>query len=706
MCDTPSAVQYRITLLAISTAFLAGCPESGVLRTDGAPRSDAAVPVDGITYPDTRPAETFALLFTDPEHGPYTGGTEMLVRGVGFDDSTQVLVGGRAVEPRDLEIIDSRRIQVRTPPGEPGLADVQVERADGLSATLPAGFTYEAITVDPPTGAVAGGTFITINGFGTDFGPSTSVTIDGVEITGMSVVNEQALTGYTPPGVSGTADVRVFTPSGVFEARRAFTYQATGDPFSGGMSGGPIAGTVNVVVVDGNTKNGIDGAYVVIGDPATSPYQGFADDLGQITFSDPGLRGPITVTAAAATYETTAFVSYDAQNITIFLRKPPEPAEGPIPPGPQVGHIYGHVLFGDATSIGSPHWNLVPEPRTATEIKRIYVATTASTPFATPFSPTHPIDYQYNPAVVAWEYDVFLRPRATAVVAIAGLYDPARDPSGTGVTGFQPFAMGVARGVLVGPGETKLGVDIVVNIPLDTAVRVDLDAPPDLDKPEWPGPSYYKIRPFVDLGGEGVIHMPKNGLPTPPEPEERPNNYRFGDGETSIVLGGLAPLSGNLADASYGFIVGAYTELDTNPFSVRVARGISDVALPVTIGDFLGTPRPSDPAPDGIASGMAMDFYSEGAPTGTPSFHLHMLVNGNGDQLLRVFSRGDIFRTKIPDLTYGGLPPFPTGEDINWTMWRITVAGATFDQFTFRHLSSLYWDAYTADAIWAQFPPL
>ena len=62
-----------------------------------------------------------------------------------------------------------------------------------------------------------------------------------------------AMTAITPPNSSGDADVRVTTNANVFEARRAFAYLATADPFAGGMGGGAIAGDVNVVVLDANT---------------------------------------------------------------------------------------------------------------------------------------------------------------------------------------------------------------------------------------------------------------------------------------------------------------------------------------------------------------------------------------------------------------------------------------------------------------------
>ncbi|HUH02882.1 MAG TPA: IPT/TIG domain-containing protein [Kofleriaceae bacterium] len=687
--------------LAIIALALAGCAGGGNLADGGAP-ADAGPTGDAFDLPDARNTQ-FGIQFIDPDHGPFTGGTRVLIRGVGFADGLDVRFGGRSVEPLDLNVVDQRRIEVRTPPGMPGLADLEVILGSDI-ATLPDAFTYEAITVAPESGSVAGGTYVTIDGLGTNWDATTEVRFDGALMLTQTVVNEQRITGFTPPGTAGTADVRV-TTSGVSEqARRAYTYLATADPFAGGMGGGPIAGQLNIVVVDANTRNGVPNAFVAVGDVATTAFKGRTDMLGQITFSDPSLTGPVTVTAAATDYESALFVEFDARDLTIFLRTPPMPNTGPLPPGPQIGRIFGHVVFGDAVAIGSSTWDLVPEPRRPGEIKRAYVTTTAPGPFSTSFAPNGFIDFSYDPQVTAWEFDVWARPSALAVVAIAGLYDPSLDPSGQGVSGFQPFAMGMSRGILVGPGENVIGVDVVVNIPLDTSVEVGFDQPPLLGTPGWNGPTTYTIRPFLDFGGEGAVHMNKNGLPAPPAPELPPNIYDFPAGDTSILLSGLAPLVGDISDGSYGFIAGAYAPFGSNPYSVRIARGYTDVSSPLTIADFLPMQRPIDPAPGMVASRPHLELGLEGPSTGLATFSYHLLALPDGTQLWRIMGRGDVLDIELPDLTGEGFPPLPTLEDVQWTFWRVTLPGTSFDQFTYRHLSSNFWSAYAADAHLVQFP--
>ncbi len=683
----------RALLCIALVAFLAACssPKSSALTDSGTqPTSDGA-------YADAGDVG-FRVQFVDPQSGPFAGGTEVTVRGNGFDEDVVVLVGGRMVEPLDQEFIDSRRIVIKTPPGQPGLADVEVHRGSEIAALAEA-FEYEAIYVDPDSGSVTGGTRVTIRGFGTDFGDGTNVLFDGLPLTGLDVVGDLVLTGTTPAGVSGSADVEVGTTTAVYESKRGYTYLSTADPFAAGMGGGPIEGDVNVVVLNANTRNGVDNAFVSIGDPQSAPLQGYADDLGQISFSAPGLVGPINTYVAAPGYESAAFVSYDARDITILLRRPPPPPQpGTLPPGPQSGRILGHVLFGDATGLGSPVWNLVPEPRSVNEIKRVYVAASSRSLFAN--SPAGvAIDYEgYNADKTAWAFEIGARPSATAVVATAGLYD-------TNTETFEPFAMGVARGILVGPGETVVGIDLVVNIPLDTGMLVDLDNPPRLGTPGWQGPIEYTMRPVIDLGGEGFIVMNSHGVPAPFPPAPRPGTYRFADGQESIFLSAMAPLTGNLSDASYSFIAGAYSAGGNAPFSVRMERGITEIYTPITIGDFIGTPRPTDPLPDGLASAHALEIENEAPAQGAPTFHLHLLSDNAGTQLLRMLARGSELRVDLPNFTGKNVSLLPTETDVSWTFYSIQIPQLSFDDFTYRHLRADYWSAYAADSYWVQFPP-
>src|SRR5436305_1249918 len=64
------------------------------------------------------------------------------------------------------------------------------------------------------------------------------------------------------------------------------------------------------------------------------------------------------------------------------------------------------------------------------------------------------------------------------------------------------------------------------------------------------------------------------------------------------ILGSMAPIGGPISDASYTFIVGAYTTGTLLPYSAKIVRGVRDLSQPVVIDGFLGVPRAVDP-PDG-----------------------------------------------------------------------------------------------------------
>jgi|JI10StandDraft_1071094.scaffolds.fasta_scaffold43165_2 hypothetical protein len=673
----------------------------------GPPRdqpADAGPTDDAVTAGDASAGDAagpgFLVQYADPDHGPFRGSTLAVIRGQGFRETDEVWIGGRLVIGQ--RFIDSRRFEILTPPGEPGPATLEIRRAGG-GVERAAAFTYDAIALDPPSGSVAGGTFVTLTGFGTDFAPGAVVRFDGVPLSGVVVENAQRLTGFAPPGVAGDADVEVTVPGvATYRAGRAYTYFTTGDPFAGGMSGGPLAGTLNVVVLDQNTKDGIPGAFVAVGDPATTAHRGTTDALGQITFSGADLVGPVTVVATAAEHEVASFHCFDAANLTIWLRSPaPPPETGPPPVGVSGATIRGHVVFGDGVGLGSPLWNLVPEPRTPTEKKRVYVTSAAGSLTGGPAPPLAFIDYEFDPERLAWPYTVAARPGALAVVAMAGLYDPARDPDGNNRDGFEPFAVGVARGVLVGPGEDKTGVDVVVNVPLDAALRVQLVDPPAFEPGR--GPTQRIFRGGADLGGEGLVHFGRHGLSQPTSDGLVPGETRFIGSDPDLTVRGIPALARSLADGSYAMSVGAYADGGAPPFSVRVVREVTSTNRPVVIDDFLAVPRALDPTPTAVASGRRVVVGGLPPADAVPTFRLHMLYDAVGNPVWRGITCGELTTVELPDLSAQGVSYPPSAQPTTWVSWSITTAGS-YDTFSYRWLGSAYWRAYATDSWVVQFP--
>lgn len=685
-----------LLVFATLAAACAGPPRDQ--PDDAGPSDDGPAAADASAGDAGGPG--FLVQYADPDHGPFRGSTLAVIRGQGFRETDEVWIGGRLVLGQ--RFIDSRRFEILTPPGEPGPATLEIRRAGG-GVERAAAFTYDAIALDPPSGSVAGGTFVTLTGFGTDFAPGAVVRFDGVPLSGVVVQNAQRLTGFAPPGVAGDADVEVTVPGGAtYRAGRAYTYFTTGDPFAGGMSGGPLAGTLNVVVLDQNTKDGIPGAFVAVGDPATTRHRGTTDALGQITFSGADLVGPVTVVATAAEHEVASFHCFDAANLTIWLRSPvPPPESGPPPVGVSGATIRGHVVFGDGVGLGSPLWNPVPEPRTPTEKKRVYVTSAAGSLTGGPAPPLAFIDYEFDPERLAWPYTVAARPGALAVVAMAGLYDPARDPDGNNRDGFEPFAVGVARGVLVGPGEDKTGVDVVVNVPLDAALRIQLVDPPALEPGR--GPTQRIFRGGADLGGEGLIHFGRHGLSQPTADGLIPGETRFIGSDADLTVRGIPALARSLADGSYAMSAGAYADGGAPPFSVRVVREVTSTNRPVVIDDFLAVPRALDPAPAGVASGRRVVVGGLPPADAVPTFRLHMLYDAVGNPVWRGITCGELTTVELPDLSAQGVSYPPSAQPTTWVSWSITTPGS-YDTFSYRWLGSAYWRAYATDSWVVQFP--
>ncbi len=97
---------------------------------------------------------------------------------------------------------------------------------------------------------------------------------------------------------------------------------AMSDPL-GGTGGGPISGSISVRVVLDGTTDPVAGAFVMIGSWPGDPFDGnwgLTSAAGEISFADPALQGPVTVTAGAAGLRYFTLVSVDANDLVIPLK--------------------------------------------------------------------------------------------------------------------------------------------------------------------------------------------------------------------------------------------------------------------------------------------------------------------------------------------------------------------------------------------------
>jgi len=211
-----------------------------------------------------------------PNSGPSAGGTPVTITGTNFATGDTVTFGAAAAT--GVVVVNSATITAVTPPGT-GTVLVTVTNAGGLSGSLAAGFTYPApptvSSVSPGSGALGGGTLVTING--TNFLAGATVMFGSATATNVVVVNSTTITARTPAGSAGPVTVTVTNSTGLSGSlTNGFTYLAppivsTVSPNSGATTGGTavtITGTnfaagaavtfgsgtaINVVVVNSTT---------------------------------------------------------------------------------------------------------------------------------------------------------------------------------------------------------------------------------------------------------------------------------------------------------------------------------------------------------------------------------------------------------------------------------------------------------------------
>jgi len=282
-------------------------------------RSGGPWPADGIGIQETTIPQGFqytqipvpTITNVNPNNGPTTGGTSIIITGTNFVNVSSVRVGGVAAV--NYTVNSSTQITATTPSGTAGVQQIEV--------TTPFGSAYKQFTytVPPPTitnvnpnnGPTTGGTSIIITG--TNFVGVSSVTVGGAAAT-YTVNSSTQITATTPLGTAGVRQIVVTTQTGF--ASVSFTYtvpQPTitsvtpnsgwGEPDYGGQSN-PPATSVTI------TGSNLDDCTVKIGNKDCVITN---QSSGSITIDVPvqtdGFEGPqqLTVNRTGATSATETF---------------------------------------------------------------------------------------------------------------------------------------------------------------------------------------------------------------------------------------------------------------------------------------------------------------------------------------------------------------------------------------------------------------
>lgn len=667
-----------------------GCDRGGAAHP---PPLDDEGPIDGPgTIPDDGTGQTgddldpppdgwndLRFHGVDPEHGPATGGTEVILRGNGFSGPIAVTFDGRQVDPVDVEIIDTHRVRVLTPAGDVGPATVVVTKGDD-TVELPDGYSYDSFFLEPSSGSTGGGLRVEIRGTGTLFDAADIVTFGDRRATNVVVASETVIQCTVPSGDEGTVDVTVSGPTGAWTLQDGFQYFNSADPFGGGLGGGPISGAIDVTVLDWITLIPVAEANILL-EHVGGELETFLTDMnGQLTIAEEGLAGVQTITATKLGYGSSSFVDFDARAVTIFLMPIPDPQPGAGGGRPErlASEINGQLIFFSEVEFGPGPWRIVPDPVGPSEVKVSYVFTTKANVWSSDVDPGDGgIVTEDDAAERGFAYDIVARPGGYAVWAIAGLQDTESQT-------FVPYAMGVTRNVIAGPGDVLDDVDIEMTIPLDQQMEVNLVDPPPRGAL---GPDVYGVDAFISLGGEGVI--PRYDV-----------FEREGSGRVTFRIPWMAPFEGNLEDASYTLMAGAWTGQDeVQPYSMVVSGAHRSLHEPIEVGPFNCVPEFVAPVFGGALDG---DHTIEWGCAGQEPGFFYMEMWQGMTPVWSLFANGTSRRFTMPDIAEvtGG---DAIAGDVSWSIYGITVPGATFDNASYRHLRSVSWERVAYDSSQFQF---
>lgn len=671
-------------LLASSGAcFGVGVPLERVV--DEGPEEDGTTAStttgSGTTPPDAGVPDPHGPAGIDPPHGSFAGGLRAVVRGTGFGSGMRVWIG--EAEADDVVVLGPTRVQVTTPPGAPGLADVTTE-IDGDASTrrtLEDAYTYDPFLLEPDQGPTSGGIVTRILGEGTAWGEGTEVRIGGAPCTSLEVVGSEELLCEVPPGTLGSKPVRVGEGDDATTVLDAFTYDDDPEGSVGGLAGDPLDGRLEVRVLGATTGEPLPGAFVVLGPDLDGIVEITGDD-GRVVVEDASLTEPVTVTVALLCHQPITFVDVGVERVTVYLDpildiSCIEDLQLPPPGGGGGGETRGTVR-------GEIHWDTInefergpfdvpsPGPEEAV-VAYVFTAGAAGASFFLP-QPVQAITPE-SEGTIGYEFELDTSPGNRVLYALAGL----EDRTGPAPV-FVPWSMGVLRGVVVHPGATTDDVAIHMRFPLEHALSIELEPP----APTPRGPDRLLVTASIRLGTEGTLVLPQGKAPRP-LPLQGPVDFV-----------GLPLLDGQLGGATYAVSARAGTGAGLIlPVSV-VADVATSVAASVTPGPFVGIPTLTTPSPSEVWDGKHLAF-DIGA--GSSTVDVVVIEIETPDELLRwrVAAPGDRRAFQVPDLRELPLGLSPLGP-LRIGMAAGRVDGLSWGEVQYRHLRTSNMDAYAVDS--------
>jgi hypothetical protein len=678
----PALVAVAALGAAAPACLLGSGPPLDPYVDDAGPPDATNLGDDGSTRVDVDLGPSFAVAGLQPSHGPWTGGTRTTIAGRGFSSKVHVWIGATELDPSAVFASDPTHIAVVTPQSAPGPADVRVhDDEQNQDATLAAGFFYDSFVVVPSSGATTGGTRIALQGSGTHWTGASSVAVGSAACSDVAVNDATHLACTTPAGAPGSQDVAVTNADGSIDrARDAFTYSDSPDGYRGGLYGGVLSGNLKVIAFDSWAGTPLVGGKAIAGGNIATALTATLDGAGVAQLSDPSLTGKVTVTVAAKCHQPITFVDVPVDTVTAYLDPVLDlscamgdpPSNGNYQ-GSDLGEVDGELVWNGGIEFQRSGWTNIPQAQ-GNEQQTAYVFGANGNPLSTFQLPAaNTAVTPMSPGMQGYQYALTAWPGNDTIYALAGLEDRTANPPR-----FEPFAMGVARGIPVQPGVRTTGVDIPMTTLFDHQVTTVPQPPATTPR----GPDRLVSQLAVTLGPNLFAILPQ-GTITSLLPVAG-----------NVTFGGVPSLDGTLAGESYDLNASAVTGQNAGvPLSVVTRIDTTDANDPITIGGFVGVPGFVQPGA-GTWGGTHVQFQE----TGTFDLSVTYVSSAGGLVSWEIVAPAGDTSFDVPDLSQvAGVGNLYHGP-ITTSLSVARIGSFDYGSLRYGQLSSGGWSAYAQDS--------
>nr|WP_269330170.1 IPT/TIG domain-containing protein [Kineosporia babensis] len=417
----------------------------------------------------------------NPNTGPASGGTSVVITGTNFTNVTAVSFGSTAAT--SYVVNNATQITAVAPARAGGTVDVRVTALGGTSDPVSADeYTFVAAptvtNLSPNAGPLTAGTPVVITG--TNFIGVTAVKFGSNTVVSPTIDSPTQITAIAPAGAAGTVNVTVTALGGTSTMGGAnqYTYTAAPSITSVAPTSGPTTAGTSVVISGTNLLNA---SAVKFG--ATPAVSYTVNSNTQITATAPaGSAGKVdvTVTTPGGTSANTSGDDYTyviTPTVTAV-----SPSRGPLAGGTTVvitGTNFtaaSSVKFGptNATSfvVNGPTQITAVAPARAAGVADITVTTGGGT------SPTSSVDeYTYMAAPTVTNVSPAAGPTAggTSVTVTGTNFTGATSVTFGGTAGTSLVVISDTQLTISSPARSASVVDVVVTAPGGTSAITSAD---------------------------------------------------------------------------------------------------------------------------------------------------------------------------------------------------------------------------------------